>query len=47
MRHSANETRKQVKKLTDRLLKLEDNQKERQKLEKLKQQIEETMRLED
>jgi hypothetical protein len=29
------------------LLKLEDNQKERQKLEKLKQQIEETMRLED
>ena len=47
MRHSANEARKQVKKLTDRLLKLEDNQKERQKLEKLKQQIEETMRLED
>lgn len=47
MRQSANEARKNVKKLTDKLLKLEDNQKERQKLEKLKQQIEETMRLED
>lgn len=36
MRQSANEARKHVKKLTDKLLKLEDNQKERQKLEKLK-----------
>jgi hypothetical protein len=36
MRHTANEARKNVKKLTEKLLKLEDNQKERQKLEKLK-----------
>ena len=47
MRHIANEARKNVKKLTEKLLKHEDNKKERQKLEKLKRQIEETMRLED
>ena len=47
MRQIANDARRQVKKLTEKLLKLENNHKERQKLEKLKFQIEETMRLED
>lgn len=44
MRQNANESRSTLKKLTEKLIKLEDNQKEKKKLENLKKQIEETMK---